>query len=289
MKGWTPVEHAPCDEGVSDPFRAMGIGCAGEPDVSTSTRGSPQAIGVRLGFGNTEVWAPREGSAYAVVGTGMLVDLDLETPASDSNMSPTHCNDDLGGEHDLGTELPAPLSTTPVDGNCASNPALVGTGDCSNTIARHFENGGTANDYAELRLEAVVPAQSTSFSYDFAFLTTEYPFYFGSEFNDMYLAWLESERWTGNISFDADGDAVTLNTSLLDRLDNSGDLAELVGTCLRHHAATSWLSTTAPVVPGEQITVVFAIFDATDSILDTYAFLDDFRWGCEDLDRPRTQ
>ena len=40
--------------------------------------------------------------------------------------------------------------------------------------------------------------------------------------------------------------------------------------------------------PGETITVVFAIFDLSDGILDSYAFLDNFKWGCEPQGKPQT-
>ena len=53
-----------------------------------------------------------------------------------------------------------------------------------------------------MRIEGAVPEGQNSISYDFAFFTVEYPFYFGMPFNDMYIGWLESENWTGNISFD---------------------------------------------------------------------------------------
>ena len=38
----------------------------------------------------------------------------------------------------------------------------------------------------------------------------------------------------------------------------------------------------------ENITVVFAIFDLSDSILDSYAFIDNFKWGCEPTGKPQT-
>ena len=43
-----------------------------------------------------------------------------------------------------------------------------------------------------------------------------------------------------------------------------------------------------PVTPGEHITVVFAIFDLSDSILDSYVFIDNFEWGCDGTDHPNT-
>ncbi len=277
----TIPEHQPCDGATGDPFRAMGLGCPGELAVQSSVTGPPGAIGVRSSFGGNGTFAPREGQSYAVIGSGFVTDLDFQTPPGDSNQGPTHCNDDLGGQWDLGGTLPPPLQVGGVAGDCTTDPVLVGTGDCSNTIADQFNQGSSANDYVELRFELDVPVDVVSLSYDFAFFSTEYPFYFGSAFNDMYIGWLESEAWTGNISFDAMGNPISLNAGFLNYRDDAGNLPEFAGTCMRQHAGTGWLSTSAGVAPGEHITVAFGIFDLSDSILDSYVFLDNFQWGCE--------
>ena len=277
----TIPDHQPCDAATGDPFRAMGLGCPGELAVQTTVTGPPGAIGVRTSFGGNGTFAPREGSSYAVIGSGFVTDLDMQTPGGDSNQDPTHCNDDLGGQWDVGGNLPPPLRVNNVGGDCTANPGLLGTGDCSNTIAGQFNQGSSANDYVELRFELDVPLDVVSLSYDFAFFSTEYPYYYGSAFNDMYVGWLESEAWTGNISFDAMGNPISLNAGFLDYRDDGGNLPEFAGTCMRQHAGTGWLSTNAGVVPGEHITVAFGIFDLSDSILDSYVFLDNFQWGCE--------
>ncbi len=283
-------EHTPCDNGTTDLFNAMGLGCPGDAEVTVSVDGSLAAMGVRTGFGNTAEWAPREGSAFAVIGSGLVTDLDTETPMLDNDVGPTHCNDDLGAEYDKGVMLPAPIRTTDVAGDCAADPTFLGTGDCSNTIQGQFSQGGSANDYTEIRIEATVPPTNNSLSYDFAFFSTEYPFYFGSGFNDMYIGWLESESWTGNISFDNQGNPISLNAGFLDFRDDGGTMApELAGTCMKRHAGTRWLSSTAPVTPGEDITLVLAVFDLSDSILDSYTFLDNFGWGCEGTSTPETK
>jgi hypothetical protein len=283
-----PLAHMPCDAGTSDLFHAMGINCPGEIQVTASSEGSPAAMGIRTAFGSTAEWNPREGSAYAVLGSGIVAELDNPTPQGDWDIDPTHCNDDLGNQYNKGGMLPAPIRTNNVGGDCSENPALLGTGDCSNTIQGQFSQGGSANDYTELRIVADVPPSNNSFSYDFAFFSTEYPFYFNSQFNDMYIGWLESESWTGNISFDQNGQPISLNAGFLDFRDDGGNLPELSGTCMRQHAGTKWLSTTAPVTPGERVTIVFAIFDLSDSILDSYVFLDNFQWGCDGEDTPKT-
>jgi hypothetical protein len=176
-----------------------------------------------------------------------------------------------------------------VAGDCTIDSAIIGTGDCSNTVATQFEVGELAFDYAELRVLAQVPADSVSFSYDFAFVSTDYPEYFGSPFNDLYVGWLESERWTGNISFDAMGNAISLNADFLNLRDDTASLPEFSGTCMKQHAGTHWLSTTAPVAPGEQITLVLAVFDLSDDLLDSYVFLDNFEWGCDSASAPTTE
>jgi hypothetical protein len=280
-------EHVACDSGT-DPLQAIGLNCPGELPIDGDVAAAPEAVGVVAGLGNTGEWDPTEGGRSLVLGTGVVADLAKETPNGDVSASPTHCNDDLGSIWDVGTTLPAPLRPVNVGGDCDQNPSLIGTGDCSNSIQEQFQQGISANDYAELRLDVTVPAGSNSFSYDLAFFSTEYPFYYFSEFNDMYVGWLESERWTGNVSFDKQGNPISLNASFLDFMDTGSNLPELAGTCMKGHAATTWLTTTAPVSPGEKVTIVFAIFDLSDSILDSYVLLDDFRWGCEGDQPPNT-
>jgi hypothetical protein len=283
----TIPDHVPCDNGVSDPYRAMGLNCPGELQVNAKTTADPGAVGVRSSFGQAGIFDPREGSQYAVIGSGFVADLNKVTPDFDFDAGPTHCNDDLANAQDPGGTLPAPLKTKPAAGDCTQGVG-IGTGDCSATLQGQFSQGGGAYDYAELRFTLEVPPDVTSFSYDFAFFSVEYPAYYGSGFNDMYIGWLESEKWTGNISFDQNGNPISLNAGFLAFKDDGGDSPVLAGTCMRQHAGTNWLTTTAGVMPGETITVVFAIFDLSDPILDSYAFLDNFKWGCEPTGKPQT-
>src|SRR5690606_31741518 len=114
--------------------------------------------------------------------------------------------------------LPAPMVGSDVGGQtCADNPDLIGMGDCSNTIESQL--AGSVNDYTELRITATVPNGVNSFSYDLAYFSFEYPDYYLSVYNDMYIGWLESEVWTGNISFDEMGAPISLNAGFLDYRD----------------------------------------------------------------------
>jgi hypothetical protein len=45
--------------------------------------------------------------------------------------------------------------------------------------------------------------------------------------------------------------------------------------------ATAWLTTSAPVIPGESIWLDFHIWDTGDSALDSLVIMDDFQWLIE--------
>lgn len=191
------------------------------------------------------------------------------------------------------SDLPDPMTRTPVSvaggDDCVDNPALVGTGDCSNTIEEQYAQGGGANDLAFMSLTAVVPENTFGFTYDFAFFSVEYPGFYQTQYNDMYVAWLESEGWTGNVSFDELGAPISLNAGFLDFKDAPNiydcpapcEAPELAGTAAQGHAGTRWLTSNAPVVPGETIEVYFAIFDLADTALDSAVMLDNWLWTCE--------
>lgn len=51
-----------------------------------------------------------------------------------------------------------------------------------------------------------------------------------------------------------------------------------LGTGFEGHAATSWLTTTAPVTPGSVIAVRWGTYDSGDGVLDSTAILDNWRW-----------
>lgn len=298
-------KHVACDEKSDDPFHAIGINCPGEsPRIEASFRGSEKARGLRTSFGPSKAFDPREGSRYLVLGTGNINKLDTPENSFDDNV----CSVDLGKKFDLKT-LPAPINVKRVgEKTCAEDPSLVGKGDCSNSIEAQWNAAALpgqgvrsgAHDYSEMRLKMTVPVWAKSLSFDFAFMTVEYPEFLKMAYNDFFVVWLESKKWTGNISFDKNGKPISLNAGFFDFKDSSRpvpldqecllgcDAPELHETCLKEHASTKWLTTSVGVTPGEEIELIFAIVDLGDSSLDSFAFIDNFQWGCEEQDEPET-
>jgi len=273
------IEVTPCDGDNEDILLAMGLGCADRPVIQGSSYGHPDSQAVLT---TLRPWSPREGSRFAVLGTGRVS--EFTNPAVDCAFTST-----MGGQFDQGTTLPSPIQTHDAGGlDCTEDPDLVGFGDCSNTISSQFGRGGSAQDYSELRATLLVPEHAKSIKFDFAFFTSEYPEYVGSSFNDMFIGWLDSEDWTGNISFDNAGRPISVSASFLDYRDDDHNLSELASTCMTGHGASSWLTSTAPVRSGEEVTIVFAIFDMGDALYDSFVLLDNFRWGCDACGGPTT-
>jgi hypothetical protein len=277
--------HDACDGNSNDPWNALGINCPGELEFDTAYTGNAQQVHVhagQLGTYNPPTYPTLEGEKMVILSSGMASEMAMPGDQFASTA--------VNGAFQA-TPLPAPIVTNKVDQveTCTDNPNLVGSGDCSNTLQEQWDQGDGAFDYAELRLSGTVPAGASGFEYHLAFFSTEYPNYYQSVFNDMYIAWLESELWTGNISFDEMGNPISLNAGFLDYKDapNPYDCPgvcqapELQGTAMQTHAGTKWLTTTAGVMPGEDFTLVWAIFDLSDEVLDSVVILDAFSWNCE--------
>jgi hypothetical protein len=278
--------HVECDGvGEDDPWRTIGLNCPNGQHVDGVYNGDPESLYVHVGNLGTFMpppFPPREGDAMLIMSSGR---------AQDMTVANLYASTDINGYVDDGADPPAPIVTNAVSAmdDCNADPGLVGQGDCSNTIEAQWNQGSGAFDYNEMRFTVDVPFRTFGFSYDFAMFSTEYPVFYQSGYNDMYIAWLESENWTGNISFDEMGHPISLNAGFLDYKDAENpydcpapcEAPELEGTAMVGHAGTKWLTTTAGVTPGEEIEVIFAVFDLSDPILDTVVLLDNFHWACE--------
>ncbi len=146
------------------------------------------------------------------------------------------------------------------------------------------KNSGTVYDYTEWKLVLKVPASAKSFSFDFNFMSSEYPEWVGSKYNDKFLAILTSKNFKGNVSFDSKGNCISINNAFFTVCNkcSKGDKG-LQGTGYEGGigGGTGWLTTTSPVTGGETITLRFIVFDEGDHILDSAVVIDNFRWDTQ--------
>ncbi len=164
--------------------------------------------------------------------------------------------------------------------------------------AKGCPSGSAANDSCGLKVTIRAPTNAKSFAYDFDFFSTEYSEWLCTAYNDTFIA-----LYTGalnpfsdkNISFDANDNPMSVNAGFFGipgsptatshpHLTNTG----FDGVCSNYGypkglcgGATGFLTTTAPVKPGEVITLHFSIWDTGDHVWDSTVLMDHFRWSTE--------
>jgi hypothetical protein len=169
---------------------------------------------------------------------------------------------------------------------------------------------GQPFDGAALVLTIRVPTNANSFSFDENFFSYEFPAFICSAYNDGFTVEMTPQPAglsDPNLVFDQTGNPLSVNNSLLQVCDPQMaggkqftcplGTATLMGTGFgidttvsdpagdgMSHAATGWLRTTVNVDPslkGKPITLVFAIWDSNDGVLDSTALVDNFTWSTQ--------
>ena len=136
----------------------------------------------------------------------------------------------------------------------------------------------SAGDAATLAFDLTVPAYASSFSFNFYFLSREYPEWVGSEYNDTFEVNLISSAYTGQIVFDQFGNPVTVNNALFTVTDPS----LLMGTGFDTDGGTGWVTTIAPCTGGETLHLEFNIWDMSDGVWDSAVLLDNLQFSEDD-------
>jgi hypothetical protein len=167
---------------------------------------------------------------------------------------------------------------------------------------------GEPNDPTGVEVKVRAPSNAHGFSFDFDFFTYEWPGFICSTYNDFFVAILSPipmGQLDGNISFDSMGNPVSVNNASLEVCGCDGNppnpcLAggktfscalgdtDLIGTGFgfdssgsgfaEDHGSTGWLQTKAPVEPGKEITLRWAVYDSGDGVLDTTTLIDNWKW-----------
>jgi hypothetical protein len=162
---------------------------------------------------------------------------------------------------------------------------------------------GSPRDGAALRVVIRVPTNALTLSFDESFFSHEFPNYVCSEYDDTFVVIMtpppEGEPSTAkdNIAFDSMMNPVSVNAPGLLTVCDPGASptypcgegpTKLAGTGFaandspdaQDHASTDWLTTTVSVasLAGQEITLLFAIWDSTDSYFDSTVLIDNVSW-----------
>jgi len=273
----------PCDAMLSGMKDAAALaGAIGLCDkrfllATTLTAADPRAVQVLPDYGTN--YAPKEGSAIAALSTGIAArksDKGYVSPQEGTEFRSVDPNPDL---------------TVPVVAGCGQKKAPA-----------------TVNDMTTLEVKLKVPQNAKSFSFSFVYDSAEYPEYVCTDYNDAFLAELQSKMYPKfqNVSFDSAGHPITVNNALFTVCDNWTTAktkqcktpgSALAGTGYENSdfltgnrigGGTGWLTTTVPVDYLETITLRFIIFDEGDQIYDSAVVLDNFVWSLNAASGPVT-
>ena len=312
-------KHKPCDADSMDPLHALGLNCTtlgGEyvnNDNAVTVQGlnfqaPPMSMGKRTwqvatAYGthvdpdtNQPFWSAREGEKVLLLSSGLL-------PAPDGAGKVVVADGDVYNDAAIGgpwddDSMPAPMSPTKGSPDPMGFTGCDGANDCSNTLEDQWALGnGDAEDKTWFSFELKAPstqngdiANANGYTFDFAYFSAEFPEWVDTDFNDIFVVWQSSEMYTGNVTF-IDGQPLTVTA--LWPIDFQGECSfgdpgcvgadpHLAGTGYSSDGgATGWYKATSGVTPGETFTLAFAIFDMGDSIYDTTAILDNWKWDCD--------
>ncbi len=285
-----------CDDQSDDPWHVLGLGCEGAlentiPILNTKFQSKTVAYRAARGFGTAIdpnapgelLFRPHEGEKLLVISTGQVAPLQADGTLIEIKPQFENANN---FNPDAPNNLPAPMK--PLVGSAAGQGGTPfqgcdGVNDCSDSIDPNWVLGNAdPNDLLFARFDVTVPAGTYGFSFDVAYFSSEYPDYVDKQFNDMFIGWVSSETYTGNVTF-LDGQPFTV-TALAVEMEKTGFIGDdpaLAGTGFEGHGSTGWVTVNWKVSPGETFTFALAIMDMGDSSKATLALLDNWRWSCK--------
>jgi hypothetical protein len=137
----------------------------------------------------------------------------------------------------------------------------------------HIENFYGSLDVAVLRVDFNL-ATNSQVKFDFVFGSVEYP-YWTSEYTDALLVFLDGTDPTNQITFDANNQPVQVGLSF-SGLVTTGDRNT---TFADPHGVLGRLTTTTARLGAGAHTIRFEVGDVNDDLLDSAAFIGNFRTG----------
>lgn len=236
--------------------------------IETATLGA--GVRNRYGTGGNDL-APQRGCAYTILATG---------PVDIADCDPFDCPD---GKRQYGTDFYYRYDPWMFCDEFNSEPDPDPDG----------ADGAIICDTNQLVLHLRAPANANGFTFDFLYLSTEYPEYVDLGFNDTFYAIIDRPT-TGeriNISFDEQESEIEIDNAFFEdppttNIDGTG----YDGMCNDDFgynlcgSSTGWLRTQWSINPGEEFTLTFSIHDEGDGVLDSGVIIDNFAWSNEPVD-----
>jgi hypothetical protein len=245
------------------------LASGGQPSVAQLSNMQNWQTAILQNYGTSV--APKLGPTMAAISSGKMRDMD-----------------DPGFVYPNGGTSFGSQSQPPANYLAENGGMLPSSAGCSGTCPA----GSGANDSVNVKLTIRVPSNALSFSYRFKFNSAEYWTYACTSYNDFFLALLQTTApgipLDKNISFDDAGNPVSVNNGFFQVCVAKGCYTcpsgtfELMGTGMEAGntgGATNWLTTDAPVTPGEEMILELMVFDVSDGILDSLVLLDAFKWN----------
>ena len=146
----------------------------------------------------------------------------------------------------------------------------------STTNSTDTGRGDDVYDSSVLSIPITVPAGSNCVSFEFRFLSEEYPEYVDSSYNDAFIAELDNNTWSAtgsdinapnNFATDELGNEVSINAT------GNATVSAVNSAGTTYDASTQRLRTEVDAAPGAH-TLFLSMFDQGDGILDSAAFID---------------
>jgi hypothetical protein len=133
-----------------------------------------------------------------------------------------------------------------------------------------------------MRIDLRIPRNANCLSFNFRFLSEEYPEFVGDLYNDAFIAELDNSDWSAaskedptitaprNFAVDRERNPIRINRAGVDTMRRSSAR----GTTF--DGATRLLRASTPITPGRH-RLYLSVFDQGDRIYDSAVFLDNLR------------
>ena len=156
----------------------------------------------------------------------------------------------------------------------------LASGPSTDTAASQSNNTATrgAIDVSILKLDILAPPGSECLAFNAVFASEEYPEYVGTQFNDGFLAELDTSDWSvsgstitapHNFAFGPDANIISVNSTFFD----AGNVVEAPANGMEYDGSTRLLRVQTPITPGPHA-LYLSVFDAGDGILDSGVMVD---------------